>query len=73
MLHRIEALRGCRGCPCCLRPADKGCAVLARRHLSTVEAVARAVELLEGPELAKPLDELHQGMVQRVFQRRGYL
>ena len=41
--------------------------------MSTLEAVARAVELLEGPALAEPLDALHRAMIDRVLQARGYL
>ncbi len=38
---------------------------------STLEAVADALRVLEGPEVADPLDRLHALMVERVFRARG--
>lgn len=38
---------------------------------STLEAVADALELLEGEALAEPLHRLHALMVERVFRARG--
>lgn len=38
---------------------------------STLEALADALALLEGPELALPLHRLHALMVERVFRARG--
>jgi DTW domain-containing protein YfiP len=41
--------------------------------VSTLQALARCVEQLEGPEAAAPLDALHQVLVDRVLAARGYL
>ncbi len=38
---------------------------------STLEALADALELLEGPWVAQPLHRLHEVMVERVFKARG--
>ncbi len=41
--------------------------------MSTVEAIAGALSLLEGPEVAQPLYELHERMIDRVLTCRGRL
>jgi DTW domain-containing protein YfiP len=41
--------------------------------MSTLEAMAGAVALLEGDELARPLYELHELMIERVLAARGRL
>jgi len=41
--------------------------------LSTLQAIARAVELLEGPEAAEPVHALHRALVARTLAARGYL
>ncbi len=38
---------------------------------STLEALADALELLEGPQVSDPLHRLHELMVERVFRARG--
>ncbi len=38
---------------------------------STLEAIAEAIELLEGREVAAPLYALHSDYVERVFRARG--
>jgi DTW domain-containing protein YfiP len=38
---------------------------------STLEAIADALELLEGPEVSRPLHALHERMVDRVLAARG--
>jgi DTW domain-containing protein len=38
---------------------------------STLEAIADALELLEGPHVAAPLHRLHADYVERVFKARG--
>jgi DTW domain-containing protein YfiP len=39
--------------------------------MSTLEAISAAVKLLEGEEVARPLDELFEQMVERVLAVRG--
>jgi DTW domain-containing protein YfiP len=41
--------------------------------MATIEAIARAIEVLEGPESAAPLDALFDAMVGGVRQQRGYI
>ncbi len=41
--------------------------------MSTIEAMAGAVALLEGEEVARPLYELHERMIDRVLASRGRL
>lgn len=41
--------------------------------MSTVEAMAAALRLLEGEHVARPLLELHELMIERVLQSRGRL
>ena len=38
---------------------------------STLEAIAEAIELLEGADVAAPLYALHSDYVERVFRARG--
>lgn len=38
---------------------------------STLEAIAEAIALLEGPQVAAPLFDLHADYVERVFRARG--
>lgn len=74
MVQRIEALRGMprlslptgAESPARLRTAPPG-------GMSTLEAIARAVERLEGSELAEPLDLLNRAMIERVLESRGYV
>jgi DTW domain-containing protein len=39
--------------------------------MSTLEAIAGALSLLEGPHVAHPLHELHERMIDRVLECRG--
>ncbi len=41
--------------------------------MATIEAIARAVEVLEGPERAAPLDALFDAMVENVRKQRGFI
>lgn len=41
--------------------------------LSTLQAIARAVERLEGAEVAAPVHALHRALVERTLAARGYL
>jgi DTW domain-containing protein YfiP len=67
MAQRIPALRRL---PRLSLPAPAGPVERMRRppragHLATLEAIARALELLEGPEVAHPLDRLFAEAVRR--------
>jgi DTW domain-containing protein YfiP len=67
MLQRIPALRGL---PRLSLPAPAEAVPRMRRPprpdgMATLEAIARALELLEGPAIAAPLDALHAEVVRR--------
>jgi DTW domain-containing protein YfiP len=70
MAQRIPALRRL---PRLSLPAPPAPVERMRRpprpgHLATLEAIARALELLEGPEVARPLDDL---FAEAVFRSRA--
>jgi DTW domain-containing protein YfiP len=44
-----------------------------RGGLSTLQAIAHAVERLEGEAAARPVHALHQDLVARTLAARGYL
>jgi DTW domain-containing protein YfiP len=73
MFHRLPALHALPR----LALPQKEEAVLRLRRVpsregrSTLEAVADALALLEGSEVAAPLHRLHADFVQRVFKARG--
>jgi DTW domain-containing protein YfiP len=67
MAQRVPALRGL---PRLSLPAIPAAVERMRRPprpdgLATLEAIARALELLEGPEVARPLDALFAEVVRR--------
>jgi len=73
--HRVEALSHVRRAK--LAP---GCASVYRlrhaaheKHLSTFEAISRALGFLEGPEVQRELDQLFLTMVERRLWSRGQL
>lgn len=41
--------------------------------MSTLEALAAAVAALEGPEVAQPLEALHEALCRRQLEARGYV
>jgi DTW domain-containing protein YfiP len=73
MLRRLTSLHGL---PCWALPA-KSAPVLRLRSphhpegRSTLEAIADALALLEGPSVAEPLRSLHQRYVEQVLRARG--
>lgn len=73
MLQRIAQLRGLPRLSLTPAAGRASLRTAPPGGMSTLEAIARAVELLEGPSLAAPLDRLHGAMVQRVVRSRGYL
>ena len=73
MLHRVESLRGLPRLSLAAPAGRKSLRSAPPGGMSTLEAIARAVELLEGPEVAEPLDALHRALVGRVLKSRGYL
>lgn len=73
MLHRIRALQTM---PRVTLPPPEVAPLRLRRPphpdgMSTIEAVAQAVEVLEGPERAAPLRALFATLVRRVLVSRG--
>ncbi len=75
MLQRLPALRRLPGLA--LPPPAPRTRRLRRppnpEGMSTLEAMAGAVALLEGEELAQPLYALHELMIDRVLESRGRL
>lgn len=74
--HMLQRLEGLRGLPRLSLPPPADRRSLRRSPpggMSTLEAVARAVELLEGPGAGEPLEVLHRAMLARVLQTRGYV
>ena len=73
MVHRLPQLRGLPRLS--LPPPVPGTRRLRQPPhadgMSTLEAIAEAVALLEGEEKAAPLRALHQRMVQAVWEGRG--
>lgn len=41
--------------------------------MSTLESIAHAIELLEGADVAKPIHEAHEALVQKQLRERGYV
>lgn len=73
MLQRLEVLRALPRLSLPVAEGRRSLRAAPPGGMSTLEAIARALELLEGPHLAAPLDRLHQAMVERVVRSRGYL
>ena len=73
MLHRIPELRPLPriALPPPARPLRRLRRPPLSEGMSTLEAMAHVVALLEGPEKAAPLFELHDEMVERVLWTRG--
>jgi DTW domain-containing protein YfiP len=67
MYQRIDALRGLPqlALPALAASPDQLRTPPRPGALSTIQAIARAVELLEGPDVAAPLDELYRLMIER--------
>ena len=67
MTQRIPQLRGL---PRLSLPPPRGPVLRMRKQrtedgMATLEAIARAIEVLEGPDVARPLDELFAEVVRR--------
>lgn len=73
MVQRVEVLRRL---PRLSLPAVMAAPSLRRAPpggMSTLQAIARCVEMLDGADVARPLDVLHDELVARVVRSRGYL
>lgn len=75
MVQRVPALRRLPGLR--LPPPPPDSRRLRRPPhpdgMSTIEAIAGAVAHLEGEDVARPLYELHERMIDRVMMSRGRL
>jgi DTW domain-containing protein YfiP len=75
MVHRVPGLRMLPGLT--LPPPPPDTRRLRRpphpEGMSTLEAIAGALALLEGEEAARPLYALHERMIDRVLESRGRL
>jgi DTW domain-containing protein len=67
MLHRIPGLRGLPrlSLPAPAAPVERMRTPPLAGGMATLEAIARALEALEGPEVARPLDVLFAEVVRR--------
>jgi DTW domain-containing protein YfiP len=75
MTHRIPQLDALRRLspPPALAPPRRTRRPPHPGGMATIEAIARAVALLESPEQAALLDALFDAMVENVRQQRGYI
>lgn len=72
MLRRLDVLRGL---PRLSLPPPEARRRMRRQSsgegMATLEAIARALELVEGPEVARPLEALYERVVEQTLALRG--
>lgn len=71
-----KRVAGLRGVPCVTLPADEPSAYRLRAEahdhgLATIEAIARAMGVLEGPHVRSALEAVFRAMVERTLWARG--
>jgi DTW domain-containing protein len=72
LVHRVPALRRLRRISLAATPGIRRIRrPTVEQGMSTLEAIARALEEIEGPEVGRPLSALHEELVRRVWRQRG--
>jgi DTW domain-containing protein len=73
MIQRVPLLRQLPRISLVPAPQRKSLRRAPPGGMSTIEAIARVLELFEAKEAALSLDALHEAMIDRVIRSRGYL
>ncbi len=73
MMQRVPELRALRRWSLVAPPGRRSLRASPPGGLSTLESVAEALAVLEGDAVAVPLPAVHEALVQKQFEERGYV